>query len=75
MEQASGVSFHEAQVALARIYVGASDTGDDEVVYIEQPHSQTTDAEDTNKKKNTAQEAVPLPKTVEEVSIDWQEDY
>lgn len=71
MEEASGVSFHEAQVALARLYVGGprDEAEEDEVVYIEKPHDQLTQPEDTNKNKKTAQEAVPLPKTVEEVSV------
>lgn len=69
MEAASGVSFHEAQVALARVFVGGpkDEADDDEVVYIEKPHDQTTDAADTNKTKKTAQDAVPLPKTVDDV--------
>ncbi|ODO00720.1 phospholipase D [Cryptococcus wingfieldii CBS 7118] len=66
MEERSGVTFQEAQVALAKIYVGGADVkGDvDEVVNIEQPHDQTTGAEDIGKKET--QKAVKLPKTVEE---------
>lgn len=64
------MTFHEAQVALARIFVGqpGDEADDDEVAYIEKPHDQTTQAEDTNKKKKTAQDAIPLPKTVDDVS-------
>ncbi|BEI91124.1 uncharacterized protein CcaverHIS019_0311940 [Cutaneotrichosporon cavernicola] len=67
MEEASGVTFHEAQVANARLFVGQpGEEVDDEVVYIEKAHDQLTKAEDTNKKKKTAEDAVPLPKTVED---------
>ncbi|CAK9780379.1 unnamed protein product [Cutaneotrichosporon oleaginosum] len=68
MEAASGVSFHEAQVAMARVFVGqpGEETDDGEVVFIEKPHDQLTAAEETNKDKKTAQDAVPLPKTVDE---------
>jgi hypothetical protein len=71
MEAASGVNMHEAQVAMARVFVGqpGEEMDDDAVVFIEKPHDQLTEAEDTNKKKKTAQDAVPLPKTVEEVSF------
>lgn len=64
------MTFHEAQVALARVFVGepSDEAEDDEVVYIEKPHNQQTDAAETNKKKKTAQDAVPLPKTIEDVS-------
>jgi phospholipase D1/2 len=66
----SGVSFHEAQVALARIYVGSDDVGGDldEVVNIEQPHDRLTGADQIGK-KDTVAKAVPLPKTLEEVSL------
>lgn len=71
MEAASGINFHEAQVAMARVFVGqpGEETDEGDVVYIEKPHDQLTEAEDTNKKKKTAQDAVPLPKTVEDVSF------
>ncbi|WVQ79396.1 hypothetical protein IAT38_001493 [Cryptococcus sp. DSM 104549] len=67
MEKKSGVTFHEAQVALAKIYVGSEDVkGDvDEVVNIEQPHDQTTGVDQIGK-KDTVQKEVKLPKTVEE---------
>lgn len=67
MEAASGVSFHEAQVALARLYVGepGGDSADeDEVVYIEKPHDQTTAGDATNQKKKTAEDSVKLPRTI-----------
>ncbi|WVQ75129.1 hypothetical protein IAR50_004738 [Cryptococcus sp. DSM 104548] len=66
MEERSGVTFQEAQVALAKIYVGGEDTKSDkdEFVNIEQPHDQTTDAGDIGKKET--QKAVKLPKTVDE---------
>ncbi|EJT48644.1 hypothetical protein A1Q1_02371 [Trichosporon asahii var. asahii CBS 2479] len=66
-EEASGVKFHEAQVAMARLYVGeAGDQVDeDEYVYIEKPHDQATAAAETNKKK-TAREAVKIPRTMAE---------
>jgi phospholipase D1/2 len=70
MEEKSGVTFHEAQVALARIFVGEAtdEAGPNEAVYIEKPHDQSTPAQDTNKQKKTAQDRVPLPKTVGDVS-------
>lgn len=67
----SGVSFHEAQVALARIYVGADDiSGGDinEVVNIEKPHDSLTGADQVGK-KDTVAKAVPLPTTLEEVCL------
>lgn len=66
-EEASGVKFHEAQVAMARLYVGEAgdQAGDDEFVYIEKPHDQATAASETNK-KNTAREAVKIPRTTAE---------
>ena len=65
----SGVTFHEAQVALAKIYVGSDDlSGDtDEVVNIEKPHDQTTKVDQIGK-KDTVAKAVRLPRTVDEVS-------
>lgn len=68
MEERSGVTFHEAQVALARINIGErGDIADeDDVVYIEKAHNQKTESDDTNKQGKTAQAAIPLPKTVEE---------
>jgi phospholipase D1/2 len=38
-----------------------------EVVNIEQPHDQTTGADEIGK-KDTVEKAVPLPETIEEVS-------
>ena len=63
----SGVSFHEAQVALAKIFVGSEDVGGDtdEVVNIEKPHDQTTKVDQIGKKESV-EKAVRLPKTVEE---------
>lgn len=65
----SGVTFHEAQVALAKVYVGSEDIeGDvDEVVNIEQPHDRLTGADQIGK-KDTVEKAVPLPATVDEVN-------
>jgi phospholipase D1/2 len=62
------VTFHEAQVALAKIYVGSDDVaGDvDEVVNIEKPHDQTTGVDQIGK-KDTVEKAVRLPKTIDEV--------
>jgi phospholipase D1/2 len=66
----SGVTFHEAQVALAKIYVGSDDVkGDtDEVVNIEKAHDASTGADQIGK-KDTVESAVKLPKTVDEVSL------
>lgn len=63
----SGITFHQAQVALAKIYTGSEDvSGDvDEVVNIEQPHDQTTGVDEIGK-KDTVQNAVKLPKTMDE---------
>lgn len=70
MEEQSGVTFHEAQVALARINIGepGKQTDEDEVVYIEKAHNQKTESDDTNKQGQTAQDAVPLPRTIEEAT-------
>jgi phospholipase D1/2 len=63
------VTFHEAQIALAKLYVGSDDIeGDaDEVVNIEKPHDQSTSVDQIGK-KDTVEKAVPLPKTVDEVT-------
>lgn len=64
----SGITFHQAQVALAKIYAGSEDIsggGADEVVNIEQPHDQTTGVDEIGK-KDTVQNAVRLPKTMDE---------
>ncbi|OCF61802.1 phospholipase D [Kwoniella mangroviensis CBS 10435] len=67
MEERSGVTFHEAQVALAKVYVGSDDVagGQDETVNIEQPHDQTDGVDQINK-KDTVQKAIKLPKTIDE---------
>ncbi|KIR56547.1 phospholipase D [Cryptococcus gattii Ru294] len=68
MEKKSGITFHEAQVALAKIYTGSEDVSggvEDEVVNIEQPHDQTTGVDEIGK-KDTVQRAVRLPKTMDE---------
>ncbi|EAL20781.1 hypothetical protein CNBE1430 [Cryptococcus deneoformans B-3501A] len=68
MEKKSGITFHQAQVALAKIYAGSEDIsggGADEVVNIEQPHDQTTGVDEIGK-KDTVQNAVRLPKTMDE---------
>ena len=61
------MTFHEAQVALAKVYVGSDDVaGDvDEVVNIEKPHDQTTRVDQIGK-ADTVERAVRLPKTVDE---------
>ncbi|GMK53499.1 hypothetical protein CspeluHIS016_0100850 [Cutaneotrichosporon spelunceum] len=69
MEENSGVTFHEAQVANARLFVGEpGEEPDNAVVYIEKTHDELTPVAGTNKKKKTAEDAVPLPKTVEEAT-------
>nr|ODN91177.1 phospholipase D [Cryptococcus depauperatus CBS 7841] len=67
MEEESGISFHEAQVALAKLYIGSDDvTGKaDEVVNIEQPHDQLTGADQIGK-KDMVEKAITLPKTIKE---------
>lgn len=67
----SGVTFHEAQVALAKVYVGSDDVrGDtDEVVNIEKPHDQTTKVDQIGK-KDTVEKAVKLPPTIAKVCIE-----
>jgi phospholipase D1/2 len=66
-DQQSGVTFHEAQVALAKVYVGSDDVkgGLNEVVNIEKPHDERTSVDQIGK-KDTVEKAVRLPKTVEE---------
>lgn len=61
------MTFHEAQVALARVYVGSDDVKGslDEVVNIERPHDERTSVDQIGK-KDTVQKAIPLPKTLEE---------
>ena len=63
------MTFHQAQVALARVYVGSDDVkgGVDEVVNIERPHDRLTGADQIGK-KDTVARAVQLPKSIEEVS-------
>jgi phospholipase D1/2 len=63
----SGVTFHEAQVALAKVYVGSDDVkgGDDEVVNIERPHDERTSVDQIGK-KDTVAKAIKLPKTLNE---------
>ena len=63
----SGVTFHEAQVALAKVYVGSDDVkgGDDEVVNIERPHDERTSVDQIGK-KDTVAKAIKLPKTLDE---------
>ncbi|WWC93003.1 uncharacterized protein L201_007967 [Kwoniella dendrophila CBS 6074] len=67
IEEKSGVTFHEAQVALAKVYVGSDDVGggQDETVNIEQPHDQTDGVDQINK-KNTVQKAIKLPKSIDD---------
>ena len=69
MEKKSGVTFHEAQVALAKVYIGSDDVRgvQDEVVNIEKPHDQTTSVDQIGK-ADTVEKAVKLPKTVDEVN-------
>lgn len=62
------MTFHEAQVALAKIYVGSDDIDgetDDEVVNIERTHDERTSVDQIGK-KDTVQKAVKLPKTIDE---------
>lgn len=63
----SGVTFHEAQVALAKVYIGSDDLkGEtDEVVNIEKPHDQSAKVDQIGK-KSSVEKAIPLPKTVAE---------
>ena len=63
----SGVTFHEAQVALAKVYVGSDDVkgGDDEVVNIERQHDERTSVDQIGK-KDTVAKAIKLPKTLDE---------
>jgi phospholipase D1/2 len=63
----SGITFHKAQVALARVYVGSDDVkGDsDEVVNIERPHDERT-AVDQIGKKDMVQKAIRLPKSLDD---------
>ncbi|KAK4685290.1 phospholipase D1/2, partial [Tremellales sp. Uapishka_1] len=67
MEKRSGVTFHEAQVALAKVYIGSDDLkgSSDEVVNIEKPHDQSTSVDQIGQ-KDTVEKAVRLPKTVDE---------
>lgn len=67
LTQQSGVTFHEVQVALAKIYIGSDDLGGktDEVVNIERAHDART-GEDEVGKKDMVEKAVRLPKTEEE---------
>ena len=66
-DRQSGVTFHQAQVALAKVYVGSDDVkgGDDEVVNIERPHDERTSVDQIGK-KDTVAKAIKLPKTVDE---------
>jgi phospholipase D1/2 len=61
------VTFHEAQVALARVYVGSDDVKGsmDEVVNIERPHDERTSVDQIGK-KDTVEKAVRLPQSLEE---------
>ncbi|KAL7424937.1 hypothetical protein Q5752_000624 [Cryptotrichosporon argae] len=65
MEERSGVSFHEAQIALAKIYMGDNVKEGYNTVTIEQAHDAHTNADETGK-KGSAQTQVKLPQTVEE---------
>ena len=65
------MTFHEAQVALAKVYIGTDDVsggGQDEVVNIEKPHDQTTSVDQIGK-KDTVEKAVHLPKSIDEVGL------
>jgi hypothetical protein len=63
----SGVSFHEAQVAMARIWIG-KDSSDKhrEVVVLERPKDETGDPNQTGEKQKVS-EGVKMPNSVEEV--------
>jgi phospholipase D1/2 len=66
-DKQSGVTFHEAQVALAKVYVGSDDVkgGLDETVNIERPHDERTSVDQIGK-KDTVEKAIRLPRTLEE---------
>ena len=68
MEENSGVKFHEAQVALARQWVGVqSNAGEDPIkeVFIKMPQA-TTEGIVQTKATDTKTEKVPLPASDEE---------
>ena len=63
----SGVTFHEAQVAMARIWIGKdSHENQQEVVTLERPQDETGDPNQTGEKQKVS-EGVKMPKTVDEV--------
>ncbi|KAJ9108157.1 hypothetical protein QFC20_003518 [Naganishia adeliensis] len=66
MEKNSGISFHEAQVAMARIWIGHDGSGHhEEVVTLERPKDETGDPNQTGEKQKVS-EPVKMPKTLEE---------
>lgn len=65
----SGISFHEAQVAMARIWIGHDGPGHhQEVVTLERPKDETGDPNQTGEKQKVS-EPVKMPQTMEEVSF------
>lgn len=65
MEKNSGVSFHQAQVALARQWVGNDQGQSRKTVVIKKPQ-ETTEGLNVTEKTEVKTEEVPLPATVEE---------
>jgi phospholipase D1/2 len=68
MEQKSGVSFHEAQVALSRLWAGNPQKhmrGKEETVILSRPHDQSTDINHVAQKQ-TVNRGIKLPSTVDE---------
>lgn len=72
----SGISFHEAQVAMARIWIGHDGSGHhEEVVTLERPKDETGDPNQTGEKQKVS-EPVKMPKTLEEVSFQsWMTEW
>ncbi|KAI5450885.1 hypothetical protein NCC49_002626 [Naganishia albida] len=66
MEKNSGISFHQAQVAMARIWIGHDGSGHhEETVVLERPKDETGDPNQTGEKQKVS-EPVKMPKTMEE---------
>ncbi|KAJ9118196.1 hypothetical protein QFC22_004100 [Naganishia vaughanmartiniae] len=62
----SGVLFHEAQVAMARIWIGKDGDGHhNETVTLERPKDETGDPNQSGEKQKV-KEGVPMPNTVKE---------
>ena len=67
MEERSGVTFHQAQVALARLWVGSLDDGEQEVkhVVIKEPEA-TAEGITVSEATKVKSETFELPKTQRE---------